>query len=137
MSAATTSGTLLRGLLAADREDRSLISGPAAATAVEQIAIAAERRGCEFVLGASDAGQRLAGALFVTHPGRFRQWAPGASAPVMVVDGVALGDAALRRSMRFVRSAGASAAFGVRIALTEFRSTPPSEDVDVLDPVAS
>lgn len=126
-------GALLRGIVSAEREDRMLLDGPAWPHVLDAIARAAESRGCSALAGASEAGNRLVGALLVSRPGAFHVWAPGSRERVMTVEGVAAGDAALRRAMRQALSSGAEAAFGVVIAPSEYHLMVDPAVVDVVE----
>lgn len=120
MATLTETGDLLRGVLAADREDRGLLNSPASAGLLEQIGEVAEAHQCTALFGASPAGHRLVGAMMFHSSNSYRVWQPGDCEPVLVVEGVALGDAAVAMAMNFATTAGASRSIGIFIAPSEF-----------------
>jgi hypothetical protein len=132
MNATVIDGELLRGLLIAEQEDRSLIVGPSGVDVVGRIADAAMRHGCSAIVGASEAGQRLVGALLLSHPDSFHVWSPGEADAVMVIEGVAVGDVAVVRVMDEVLRRGARAAFGVLVAPAETTSLVQPGRVEVV-----
>lgn len=132
MSDPLIQGNLLRGLVVADREDRSLLEGASISRLLEELASTAEARGCTALVGASGPGHRLVGALLATRPGSFHLWEPGQRERVMAVDGVALGDAAVRRAIEVAMRTGAECAFGVLVAPSEYEPVATHGVVDVV-----
>lgn len=128
MATLTDAGDLLRGVLAADREDRGLLNSSASAGLLEQIGEVAEAHQCTALLGASPAGHRLVGAMLFHFSGCFRVWQPGDCEPVLVMEGVALGDAAVTMAMNFATTAGASNSIGIFITPSEFSPVPVEND---------
>ena len=120
---------LLTQVLVVDYEDRALIGGPGVRRVLERIASVAESRACLALLGASPSGERLIGAVLASFPGMFHVWDPGREEPVLVVEGIALGDSAVRRAMDVADRCGAAQAFGVLISPAEGSSWLSSPSV--------
>lgn len=121
-------GDLLRGVLAADREDRGLLNSPGSAGLLGRIDEVARSHDCTALLGASTSGQRLVGAMLFHFLDSYRVWQPGDHECVLVLEGVALGDAALAMAMNFATSAGASSSIGMLITPSEFGIAPATNE---------
>lgn len=132
MTTAMLSGPLLREALVAEHEDRMLFGGKGAQAALDGIASVASNRGCTAVVGASSSGERLVGALLLSLPGVFHVWSPGSAESVLVVEGVARADNAVRRTMDLVSRCGASAAFGVMISPAEIHATVNVSSIEII-----
>lgn len=101
--------SLLQAVLDADREDRQLLRGGAAGELLTLFADIARSNNCTRLMGASPAGERLIGALLFQAGENLAVWEPGTSERVLVVEGVALGDAAVLAAMEKAVSLGAVA----------------------------
>jgi hypothetical protein len=132
MTDETIRGPLLSQLLVADHEDRTLLGGSSIHEILGELVTAAGQRGCSALLGASHSGSRLVGALLALNPETFHLWSPGKFEPVLAVEGVAVGDAALRNAIRNALIGGAESAFGVMIAPSEQSPSVSSSVVDVI-----
>lgn len=128
MTTPVQTGDLLRGVLAADREDRGLLSNPDAADLLGRIDEIARTHDCTALLAASPSGQRLVGAMLFHFSSSYRVWQPGDSECVLALEGIALGDAALAMAMNFATSAGASSSIGLFITPSEFSPAKTSNE---------
>jgi len=128
METSLQSSDLLRGVLAADREDQGLLSSPNAVSLLARIDEIAQAEHCTALLAASPSGHRLVGAMLFHFSSSYRVWQPGDAEPVLVLEGVALGDAALAVAMKFAKAAGALKSLGLFITSSEFPPATPTID---------
>ncbi len=98
-------GPLLEAVLAAERQTEDLFANGSLEPTVTALVNVARHRDVEAVLGASNAGDRLVGAMLVNDD-RLRPWRPG-DPRVLVVDAVVVTDLGVRTRAAEAQALGA------------------------------
>ena len=123
-------GALLAQIMDCEKRNHDLLVATDAERLIARFVEEAKSRGCVSVVGASDTGKMIVGAMLVASQGNLRPWRPGMDGAVMVVDGVTSSPLSLEQAARF---AARWVAEVHKVAV----SCPNGESVHVLEPYST
>lgn len=125
-------GPLLAALVDAERRTSAMFGGERLIDVVSALVDLARERCVESLAGASEAGDRLVGAMVLGHSA-LRPWSPG-DRRVLVVDGVVVTPYGVETKASTIRALGACEVHG---AVVDMVDLPPGAGAGALESLTS